>query len=309
MPQPVTILRAAADLPEKTIADLHRNFRVIDFPRGADAIAATLAEHGGDIRGIAIRQRRIDAGTIARLPALEIISCYAAGLDGIDLDAAARRGIKVCNTSAVLAEDVADLAIALVIGVTRQTMAAHDYVRSGQWPLHGIFPLGRTLRGMKVGIVGLGRIGEAIARRLAAMRVEVAYHGPRAKPVPLAYHPDIVQLAAWADMLVIACPLTPETHHLVNGAVLAALGADGYLVNIGRGAVVDEAALIDALARNALAGAGLDVFETEPEVPEALRRDDRVVLAPHMGSGTRETRQGMGDSMVAALVDHFSACT
>jgi lactate dehydrogenase-like 2-hydroxyacid dehydrogenase len=309
MPQPVTILRAAPDLPEKTIAELHRTFRVVDFPRGAGPIAAMLAEHGKDIRGIAVRQRRIDAGTIARQPALEIISCYAAGLDGIDLDAAARRGIKVCNTSAVLAEDVADLAIALIIGVTRYTMAAHDYVRDGRWPAGGIFTLGRTLRGMKVGIVGFGYIGEAVARRLAAMRVEVAYHGPRPKPVPLADYPDIVDLATWADMLVLACPLIPETHHLVDGAVLAALGPDGYLVNVGRGPVVDEAALIDALARDALAGAGLDVFETEPDVPEALRRDDRVILAPHMGSGTRETRQGMGDSMFAALADHFSACT
>jgi lactate dehydrogenase-like 2-hydroxyacid dehydrogenase len=301
----IKIFRAAEDLPTKTAHDLDETFTTLRLPKDPAARLAVVAEHGTTIRGIAARQDRIDADLIGRLPALEIISCYAAGLDGIDVAAAKRRGIGVFNTSHVLAEDVADLAVYLAIATARRSVEAHNYVAAGEWP-NGDFPLGRTLQSLKAGIVGFGHIGSAIARRLEPMRVEIGYFGPRQKPVAHPYFPSVRDLAEWADMLILACPASPETHHLVDRQVLSSLGGEGYLINVARGSVVDEAALIAALANNAIAGAGLDVFETEPRVPEALRLDRRVVLAPHMGSGTRETRQGMGDSMVAALVRHFS---
>ena len=302
----IRIFRAAESLPDKTVRELEETFTVVRLPKDAAGRREAVATHGAWIRAIAARQARIDADLIAGLPALEAISCYAAGLDGIDVAAAAARNIPVYSTSHVLAEDVADVAIHLAIAVTRLTVEAHNYVAAGRW-VNGDFRLGRTLQGLKAGIVGFGHIGAAVARRFAAMRMVVGYHGPRRKPVDLPYFDSVGDLAEWADMLVLSCPATPQTHHLVDAAVIARLGADGYLVNVARGSVVDEPALIAALAADRLAGAGLDVFETEPRVPEPLRTDPRVVLAPHMGSGTRQTRQGMGDSMVAALVRHFAA--
>jgi lactate dehydrogenase-like 2-hydroxyacid dehydrogenase len=297
----IKIFRAAEDLPEKTVRELDDAFAVVRLPRDAEGRAAAVAEHGSEVRGIAARQARIDAELIGSLPALEIISCYAAGLDGIDVAAAASRGVEVRNTSHVLAEDVADVAVSLLIGVTRGMVRAHNFVVAGDWS-HGDFPLGQTIQGLKAGIVGFGHIGAAIARRLEAMRMEVGYHGPRRKPVPQPYFATVESIAEWADVIILACPASPETYHLVDGRVLAALGPHGYLINVARGSVVDESALVDALAQNGIAGAGLDVFEDEPRVPAALCNDPRVILAPHMGSATRQTRQGMGDSMVAALV-------
>jgi lactate dehydrogenase-like 2-hydroxyacid dehydrogenase len=211
----------------------------------------------------------------------------------------------VHNTSKILAEDVADLAIALAIATTRGTARGHEFVRSGQWESR-TFPLGRSLRSLKTGVVGLGHIGSAVASRLAVMGAPVAYHGPRRKPVDYPYFDNILELARWADMLIVTCPATPETEGLIGQKVLDALGSDSFLVNISRGTIVNETALIGTLARDGLAGAALDVFQHEPRVPEALRNDPRVVLSPHMGSGTRETRQQMGDSMVKALLDHFA---
>ncbi|AEG55751.1 2-hydroxyacid dehydrogenase [Sinorhizobium meliloti] len=301
----ITILQAA-ELPEKTDLELKETFNTVRLPRDASAIGPFLSEYGARIRGIAVRHAHIDAAMLDRLPALEIISSYSAGLDGIDVETAHARGVVVRNTSKILAEDVADLALALSISATRGLMRGHDFVREGKWG-ESAFPLGRSLRSMKTGIVGLGHIGSAVAARLSVMGAPTAYYGPRRKPVDLPYFDGIGALAAWADLLIVTCPASPETIGLVNAAVLASLGSEGYLVNVSRGTIVDEQALITALAGNRIAGVALDVFEKEPFVPEALRTDPRVVLSPHMGSGTRETRQQMGDSMVAALVEHFES--
>lgn len=305
MHRDITILQAA-HLPEKTERELSENFNVIHFPKNHDEGMRLLAERGAKIRGIAVRHAHIDEAMLDAMPALEIISSYSAGLDGIEVEAAQARGIQVHNTSKILAEDVADLAIALAISVTRGTVRGHDFVREGAWEGGGTFPLGRSLRSLKAGIIGLGHIGSAIAKRLQAMGATLAYQGPRKKPVDLVYFATAVELADWADLLIVTCPAMPETIGLIDQHVLDALGSDGFLVNISRGTIVDEAVLIATLARDGIAGAGLDVFEKEPHVPEALRNDPRVVLSPHMGSGTRETRQQMGDRLVEALLDHFA---
>lgn len=304
MHKDITILQAA-HLPEKTERELSESFNIIHFPKDHDEGARLLAEHGSAIRGIAVRHAHIDRTMLDTMPALEIISSYSAGLDGIDVETAEARGIKVHNTSKILAEDVADLAIALAISVTRGTVRGHDFVRDGNWEGGDTFPLGRSLRSLKTGIVGLGHIGSAIAKRLQVMGATVAYQGPRKKPVNLAYFATVAELAKWADLLIVTCPAMPETIGLIDRPVLEALGADGFLVNTSRGTIVDEPALIATLANNGIAGAGLDVFEKEPYVPEALRNDPRVVLSPHMGSGTRETRQQMGNRLVEALIEHF----
>lgn len=305
MHKDITILQAA-HLPEKTERELSDTFDILHFPKNHDEGARLLAEHGPKIRGVAVRHAHIDKAMLDMMPALEIISSYSAGLDGIDVEAAQARGIAVHNTSKILAEDVADLAVALAISVTRGTVRGHDFVRDGKWDNGGAFPLGRSLRSLKTGIVGLGHIGSAVAKRVQAMGATVAYQGPRKKPVDLAYFATAVELAQWADLLIVTCPAMPETIRLIDQGVLDALGPDGFLVNISRGTIVNEAALVATLARDGLAGAGLDVFEKEPNVPEALRKDSRIVLSPHMGSGTRETRQQMGDRLVEALLEHFA---
>jgi lactate dehydrogenase-like 2-hydroxyacid dehydrogenase len=299
MTQTPAVLRAAK-LSGTTNRELDASFRVHDLPDDPAAAERLLSDIGPFIRGIAVRKTLIDAALIDRLPALEIISSYSAGTENIDVAHARRRGIEVANTSHILAEEVANLALAQVLALTRNTINAHLFVRDGRWPGE-TFPLARSIFGMRIGIVGFGHIGSAIARRLATVGAEVSYCGPNRKPAPFAYFADVAELAAAVEMLVLTCPLTPATHGLIDHRILDALGPDGYLVNVSRGQIVDEAALIEALAGNRLAGAALDVFENEPEVPDALRQDTRVVLSPHIGSGTHQTRQLMGDAMVDAL--------
>lgn len=308
MHKDITILQAA-QLPGKTERELQETFDILRLPNDHGEAMRMLASHGAKIRGIAVRHAHLDKEMIAAMPALEIISSYSAGLDGIDVDFARTRGVEVHNTSKVLAEDVADLAVALSISVSRGTVRGHDFVRDGRWQAGGTFPLGRSIRSLKTGIVGLGHIGSAISRRLQIMGATVAYQGPRQKPVNLPYFSSVMELGQWSDLLIVTCPAMPETVKLINQEVLDALGPDGFLVNVSRGIIVDEPALIATLARGRIAGAGLDVFEDEPQVPEALRQDPRVVLSPHMGSGTRETRQQMGDRLVEVLLEHFSKRT
>lgn len=299
------IVLKAAELPDWTIEELRARFTVLELPKDAADAAAFLRAHGAGIRGMALRKTKVDAALLDALPALEIISSYSAGLDNVDVSAVKARGIVLENTSHVLAEDVANTALGLALAVTRDLVNADAFVRSGRWPAHGQYPLGRSISRMRVGIVGLGAIGSAIARRLAAFGSQVAYFGPSAKPVDLRYHDDVVRLAAESDMLILTCPLSPATHHLVDAKVLEALGPQGYVVNIARGPVVDERALIAALAADRIAGAALDVFEHEPEVPAELVGDPRVVLTPHIGSATEETRRGMAENVVATLSRHF----
>ncbi|KXU85982.1 dehydrogenase [Caballeronia megalochromosomata] len=299
------IILNAADLPEWTHAELGALFTALDLPKEPSAAAAFLNEHGSKIRGIALRKTKIDAAFLDALPALEIISSYSAGLDNVDIEATRSRGIRIENTSHILAEDVANAAVGLALAVTRDFVNADAYVRSGQWPVQGHYRLGRSISRMKVGIVGLGTIGSAIAQRLRAFGSTLAYFGPSRKAVDIPYYDDIVRLARDSDMLILTCPLSPATHHLIDAKVIDALGPDGFLVNIARGPVVDERALIAALAADQLAGAALDVFEHEPDVPEALIRDRRLVLTPHIGSGTEETRRAMAENVVDALAKHF----
>lgn len=299
------IILNAAELPAWTHAELEALFSVLDLPEEPAAASTFLKEHGSKVRGIALRKTKIDAAFLDLLPALEIISSYSAGLDNVDVEATRSRGIRIENTSHILAEDVANAAVGLALAVTRDFVNADAYVRSGQWPVQGHYRLGRSISRMKVGIVGLGTIGSAIAKRLDAFGSKLAYFGPSRKAVDIPYYDDVSRLARDSDMLILTCPLSPATHHLIDAAVIEALGPDGFLVNIARGPVVDESALIAALAADRLAGAALDVFEHEPAVPEALIRDRRLVLTPHIGSGTEETRRAMAENVVDALVKHF----
>jgi lactate dehydrogenase-like 2-hydroxyacid dehydrogenase len=299
------IILNAADLPEWTHEELRALFTVLDLPDDPAAARAFLNEHGSTIRGIALRKTKIDAEFLDALPALEIISSYSAGLDNVDIGATRARGVSIENTSHILAEDVANAAVGLALALTRDFVNADAFVRSGQWPGQPQYRLGRSISRMKIGIVGLGTIGSAIAKRLQAFGSHVAYFGPSRKAVELPWYDDVTRLAHDSDMLILTCPLSPATHHLVNADVLRALGPEGFLVNIARGPVVDERALIAALAADGLAGAALDVFEHEPEVPDALLRDRRLVLTPHIGSGTQETRQAMAEHVVDALARHF----
>jgi lactate dehydrogenase-like 2-hydroxyacid dehydrogenase len=299
------VILNAAELPEWTHAELRALFNVLDLPKDPGAASAFLAEHGHRARGIALRKTKIDAAFLDAVPSLEIISSYSAGLDNLDVQTAKTRGIRIENTSHILAEDVANAAVGLALAVTRDFINADAFVRSGEWPACGHYPLGRSISRMKIGIVGLGTIGSAIAHRLQAFGSALAYFGPSRKPVDMPYYDDIVSLARDCDMLILTCPLSAATHHLVNAAVIDALGPRGFLVNISRGPVVDETALIAALANNKIAGAALDVFEHEPVVPEALIRDRRVVLTPHIGSATDETRRSMAENVVDTLARHF----
>lgn len=259
------------------------------------------------IRAIAASgESKVPRETVERLPALELVSVFGVGYDGIDVAAVRERGGEVTHTPDVLNDEVADLALALVLAVARRIPQADRYVREGRWA-GGPMPLARKVSGSRLGIVGLGRIGRAIASRAIAFGMSVAYTArSRRHDVDFAYHPDAASLAAAVDFLVVITPGGAGTRKLIDGRVLEALGPEGYLVNVARGSVVDEAALVDALERKTIAGAGLDVFENEPNVPERLRALDNVVLTPHVGSATQQTRQAMADLAFGNLQAHFA---
>ena len=241
-----------------------------------------------------------------RLPNLGLIACNGAGLERIDLKEAARRNIVVRNTPDEVTDDTADFAIGLIFATLRRIAQADRFVRSGSWP-GGRMPPSRRVQGRRVGIVGLGKIGRKIADRAAGVGLRVSYTGPREKPgVPYPYAPDIKALASQVDILVLSCPGGPANRHLVDAFVLQALGSDGVLINVSRGEVVDEAALIAALREGTISAAGLDVFEHEPEINAALQAMDQVVLAPHYASVTGETRQGIAATLRDAILDFMA---
>lgn len=240
------------------------------------------------------------------LPALAMIAVNGVGLDKVDQDCAARRGIRIATTPGALTDDVADLAVGLIISLLRGIPAADTFVRQGDW-LKGDRALSHKVSGRRFGIVGLGQIGAAIAARLTPFG-SIAYTGPARKVVAYDYHPDALALARVCDVLVVACPANAATRHVVNSVVLEALGPEGYVINIARGSVVDEPALITALTRGHIAGAALDVYENEPHVPQALLESSRVVLTPHMASATIETRRRMADMLLAALDESCRGC-
>ena len=268
---------------------------------------AFLASVADKVRGVAVYALHGCPGPIiAALPKLEIISCMGIGVDRIDLAAAKARGVHVTNTPDVVTDDTADIALALLLAAERRIAEADRFVRRGEW-LNGDHPFGRALRNRKLGIVGLGRIGQAIAKRCEAFGMEVAYYGPRRKAeFTYGYFADPVALAQWAEILAVAAPGGDATRHLVSRAVIDALGPDGTLVNIARGSVIDETALVEALAAGRLGRAGLDVYASEPNVPEALLTMENVVLSPHVGSATHDTRRAMGDLTVDNLLAHFA---
>jgi len=276
---------------EKHLAERYDIPKLPDGPRRAEF----LAEHAADIRVVVTSGwAGVGADIIAALPNLEVIVNNGAGVDSIDLDAAKRRGIGVSNTPDVLSDTVADTAIGLILMTVRRFGAADRYVRAGRWERDGQFAYGRDVSGLDVGILGLGRIGSAIAARLLGFHCAVAYRNRR--PIegsPYRYAESPVALARSVDVLVVATTGDHRTRNLVDRTVLAALGPDGYLINVARGSVVDQDAMVQLLADGGLGGAGLDVFVDEPHVPAALRDLDNVVLFPHIGSATARTRAAM----------------
>jgi hydroxypyruvate reductase len=271
---------------------------------------AFLAARGAEIDGLVTSAAGgVNAALIAALPKLRVISSFGVGLDQLDVPAAAARGIPVGYTPDVLNDCVADLAFALMLAIARRISEGERYVRAGRWVEKGAapFPFGRQVTGARLGIVGLGRIGRTFARRASGFDMEVRYHNRRpVEDVAWTYEPQLLELARWADFLVVITAGGAGTRHLVDAKVLDALGPEGYLVNVSRGTVIDEAALVRALQDKRIAGAGLDVFEREPQVPAELFGLDNVVMVPHIASATVQTRQAMAQRVLDNLAAFYA---
>jgi hydroxypyruvate reductase len=306
MPANNVDILVTAPLPAFLYDPLKADYRCHDYHQAGDK-AALLKQQGERIRGLVQGGGTQTPTTLLdALPKLELISVFGVGYDGVPVGYCKGRGIKVTNTPDVLTDDVADVALGLILMAGRGFGAAERYVRAGDWGKRA-FPLATKLAGRKVGILGLGRIGKAIAQRVAAMGMKVAYTGRKPQQVPYEYVSSLKGLAAAADFLVVACPGGEATKNIVNAEVLAALSKKGTLVNIARGSIVDEPALVAALKSGTIKGAGLDVFADEPHIPAELLAMENVVLLPHVGSATRETRQAMGDLCKANLDAYFSS--
>lgn len=298
----IEILQTAA-MPTHDPEAFDRQFQVHRHYVAADPIPADIATR---VRAIAAGgPRRIDAQVLDACPEVAIIANFGVGVDRVDVDEARRRGIVVTNTPHVLTEEVADFAMALLLATIRRIPAAERFLRDGLWQ-KGRFPFSPSLRGRTVGILGLGQIGKAIARRLAGFSIEVAYCGRSRQPdVALPYYPTPLELAQHVDTLIVVTPGGAGTTNLVDAKVLSALGPEGILVNISRGSVVDQAALIEALQSKRILTAGLDVFAGEPRVPPELVAMDNVVLTPHIGSSSLRTWQEMSQVVLDNLVAWF----
>ena len=286
--------------------ELAKRFEIVRLADLSPAEAKRwLGEHGRDV--IAVITNGIvgcSGKLIDALPALEIIAIHGVGYDTVDLAAARGRGIIVTNTPGVLTNDVADLAVGLIIALLRAIPAADRHIRQGDWN-SAEFRLTTSVSGKRFGIVGLGRIGWAIADRLTSFG-DILYTGNSAKDVPWVFRPDVVSLARDCDVLIVACAASERTRSMINRDVLNALGKQGYLINIARGSVVDENALIEAISSGGIAGAALDVFADEPNVAEQLRNSERVVLTPHVASATTEGRKAMADRVLANLDEYLA---
>ncbi len=291
-------------MPE-IMADLERDF-VLHKLYEAEGRAALLARAQAARAIATMGDAGADAALIDALPKLEIVASMGVGVDAIDVAHARGKGITVSYTPDVLNDEVANTAVALLLAVTRRICAGDRYVREGRW-LEAPMALSRSLVGKRCGILGLGRIGKAIARRVETLGCKVAYHGRHAQAdQPYRYYGDLVAMARDSDFMIVMCPGGAATRNLVDRAVLDALGPAGVLVNVSRGSVVDELALVAALTEGRLGAAGLDVFADEPRVPEALLAMDNVVLQPHVGSATHETRTAMCNLMAENLRAHFA---
>ncbi len=283
------------------------------MPRIAEAVARRVPVHRLDaltpdiaagLRGIVVTWHTVPVNDafLARFPKVEIVASFGVGYDHIDAAAAAKRGVTVTHTPDVLSDEVADTAMALLLAAVRETGPAERHLRAGRWASHGPYRLTSSLRGRTMGVLGLGRIGKAIAKRAEAFGLKVVYHGRSAQPgLPFIYYPTLEGMAKACDILMIAAPGGASTRNLVDAKILAALGPDGVLVNVARGSLVDEAALAAGLAAGVIRAAGLDVFENEPHVPEALLKLDNVALLPHVGSASHATRDAMADLVVNNL--------
>ena len=301
-PRPV-LLTTGAVMDHVVERQLAEHFTLV----GGMDVEGAIAAHGPEIRAIATRGRlKVDEAMMALLPKLEIVSNFGVGYDTVDASAAAKRGVVVTNTPEVLNEEVADLTLGLLLATVREIPQADRFLREGKW-LNGAYPLGLTLRERKVGIVGMGRIGKAIARRIEAFGLPISYYTrtPQAD-LPYRHYGDLVAMAADVDTLILILPGGPSTKHLINAQVLEALGPDGILINVARGTVVDEQALIAALKAGTIRAAGLDVFEDEPRVPAELIAMQNVVLLPHVGSSTHYTRTAMGQLVVDNILSWFA---
>jgi lactate dehydrogenase-like 2-hydroxyacid dehydrogenase len=294
-----------APLPDFLTGPLRERHTVHDYFHASDK-AALLREVGPSIHAIVMAGGTVlQPAMLDQLPALEIVSVNGVGYDGAPLDYLRGRGIRLTNTPDVLTDDVADIAVALVLMTSRRLTQANRLLHADRWS-EGASTLTTKVGGKRAGIVGLGRIGKGIAHRLEAFGMTIGYTGRKAQPVPYAFHATVGELAAWSDFLIVACPGGEGTKHLINADVLRALGAKGTLINIARGSIVDEAALIEALRDCVIKCAGLDVFENEPSVPAELRAMEHVTLLPHVGSATRETRSEMARLVLENLAAHFA---
>ena len=289
---------------EYAVQRLSGEFKVKRIPKGDAALVE--ASWAGDVKGIA-SMSTVNAGLIDALPNLEIIGNFGVGYDAVDAKHAATKSVMVTNTPDVLTDEVADTTIGLLIDTVRELSKSQAFLRSGEWVKQGRYPLSKlSLRGRKVGIFGLGRIGKAVAHRIEAFGLPISYHNRRkADDVSYTYYPSLLELAKAVDTLILVAPGGAETEKAVNAEVLSALGSEGVLINIGRGSVVDEAALAEALKNGTIAAAGLDVFANEPNVPQALLDAPNTVLLPHIGSASEQTRQGMADLVIDNLISWF----
>jgi len=299
-------LLAIAPVYAPALEEVERSFTVHRLWQAGQP-AALLAQVSTQVRGLLTTGLRgFRAADIEALPALEIIACFGQSHGTLDLDAARARNIAVTNTPDWTEQAVADVALGLMLGVMRRLCEADRFVRAGRWP-QGPFPMSTDLRGKTCGLIGLGAIGQAIAQRVQVFGMTAVYHArSRQAQCPLRYYDDLAAMASDVDCLVIACAATAQTLRLVDRRILAALGPSGYLINIGRGAIVDQTALIEALTAGTIAGAGLEVFEAEPQVPAEMMAMEQVMLVPHIGSSTREIRAQRQARLLANLHAHFA---
>ena len=294
-----------APLPAFLYDPLKADYRCHDYYQSSHK-PGLLAAEGARVRGLVQGGGTVTpTELLEQLPKLEIISVFGVGYDGVPVAYCKERGLKVTNTPDVLTDDVADVALGLILMTGRGFVRLNRFVQAGEWEKRAP-ELTTKLSGRKVGVLGLGRIGKAIAQRVSAMGMAVAYTGRKPQDVSYEYVRDLKALAAAVDFLIVACPGGAATKNIVNAEVLAALGKKGTLINIARGSIVDEPALVAALEAGAIKGAGLDVFADEPHIPARLLGLENVVLLPHVGSATRETRQAMGDLCKANLDAYFA---
>ncbi|MGN7438987.1 MAG: 2-hydroxyacid dehydrogenase [Alcanivorax sp.] len=296
---------ALQPLLENEMKQLEGGYNVIRLWEANDPVAV-IEKHANDVQAIlsTYNSSGVSERLMSALPNLEVIAQFGVGFDNIDLKAASERGVAVTNTPDVLTDDTADVAMFLMLNVARRAVEADMFVRVGRWK-SGAMPLSTSISEKTVGVVGLGNIGKAIAQRAAAFNTNVVYHSRSKKDVSYTYYEDLEKMAEDSDFLIIACAGGPETENLINYQILNKLGANGFLINIARGSVVNEEDLLIALRNQDIAGAGLDVFANEPDVPEELIKMDNVVLSPHVGSATVETRSKMGQLVIDNLNAHF----